>query len=133
MYITLTAPLNVLAVNDTYVAAYNQPYSPPLSELILANDYSPSANPQLQVVSTGAPVTPGTVTNYTAAGSFVFTPEPGWVGALAGGGQVGCVALPCTVAGGPAYTPARNDNTGLHFHIPPPRPAAQAPPRSPTR
>ena len=99
VYITMTAPLNVVAVNNTYIAPYNQAYSPPLSQLILGNDFSPSANPQLQVVSIGTPPNGGTITNYTSAGSFVFTPEPGFVGALAGGVQacVSCETAVCVL------------------------------------
>ena len=81
VYITLDAPPQLIPVNDTYIGQYNTPFSPPISQLIVSNDWSPSATPNLQVISVGALVEgSGNVTSFTAPGSFVFTPAANFVG-----------------------------------------------------
>jgi hypothetical protein len=79
--IHIPPPVAITAVNDTYYATFNQPYSPPSDSLILANDSSPNASPQLQVIWSGAVlVGTGSLVNWTASGSFEFQPATDWSG-----------------------------------------------------
>ena len=78
--IIIPQPDLLTAVNNTYIARYNEPYRPPSNRRPQINDYTPTPGGELQVVSVEAPPPSTGTINWTADGSFTFTPAPNFHG-----------------------------------------------------
>lgn len=72
-----------MAIDDAFTAQYGQRITPPAGQLLLVNDSSPNAAPQLQVTSYGPLSDPsaGALAG-SPDGNFTFTPASGWWGTV---------------------------------------------------